>query len=255
MLHAAGEVAGADDNQLVAVAVMVGARVFVPEGLAAVVFEEFFGGAFGEVVGILGDVMREPDAAVFLFEAGDVEFVFGFAVVEVEAEEAVGVLLDLGGGEEADGARRRAAEAGAGHELPMGAQTGGVAVAFAEFGVHEPSGGPVFFPVGGTDPGGSEEDFSDGIGIDLGSPVDNGDVFHVGHDGPDDPFGIISADVGAEDEGAAGDGDGAALIGRADAGDDDGGEALGGEASGGGRGGDFGGEDFAGGVALVSRSY
>ena len=97
MRHSSGEVAGAEDEEFVAVAVMVGARVFVPEGLAAVVFEQFFGGAFGDVVGILGDVMGEPDAAVFLFQAGDVKFVFGFAVVEVEAEESAGVLLDLGG--------------------------------------------------------------------------------------------------------------------------------------------------------------
>ena len=66
--------------------------------------------------------MREPDAAVFLFEAGDIEFVFGFAVVEVEAEEAAGVLLDLGGGEEADGPGGGAAEASAGHEAAMGAE-------------------------------------------------------------------------------------------------------------------------------------
>ena len=122
MRHASGEVAGAEDEEFVAVAVMVGARVFVPEGLAAVVFQQFFGGAFGEVVGILGDVMGEPDATVFLFEAGDVEFIFRFSVVEVEAEEAGGVLLDLSGAEEADGAGCGAAEAGAGHEAAMGAK-------------------------------------------------------------------------------------------------------------------------------------
>ena len=195
MRHSPGEVAGADDEEFVAVAVMVGARVFVPEGLAAVVFEEFFGGAFGDVVGILGDVMREPDAAVFLFEAGDIEFVFGFPVIEVEAKEAAGVLLDLGGAEEADGAGCGAAEASAGHETAMGAKAGGIAVAFAEFGVHEASGGAVFFPVGRTEPGGGKEDFGDGVRVQFGSPVDDGNVFHVGEDSADDPFGVISADV------------------------------------------------------------
>ena len=195
MRHSPGEVAGADDEEFVAVAVMVGARVFVPEGLAAVVFKEFFGGAFGEVVGILGDVMREPDAAVFLFEAGDVEFVFGFAVIEVEAKEAAGVLLDLGGAEEADGAGCGAAEASAGHETAMGAKAGGIAVAFSKFRVHEASGGAVFFAIGRTEPGGGEEDFGDGVRVQFGSPVDDGNVFHVGEDSADDPFGVISADV------------------------------------------------------------